>query len=498
MSPDPYRAIHHSSLAQPHENARARRSRERRERELRRDRARSDLAERRARQQAERDAAAEISYLPANGERGPGALRSYRRLRVPAHQDTSAALRGLYPGIAESGLGSEGVFLGHDLLSGGAVALDPWVLYRQGVITAPNVVVAGIVGSGKSALLKAWYTRSLAFGRRVYVAGDPKGEHTPVARAVGGRAIVLGHGLPTRLNPLDEGHRPASVTDAEWAAQVTARRRDLLGALAETVLTRPLRPVEHTVIDLALDAAAGAHTVPTLPAVVERILEPAPGSDDRLADDGRELGHALRRLVAGDLQGLFDGPSTERFDPSLPMLTLDLSRLADNASLLSILMTCASAWMESALLDPAGGPRWVVYDEAWRVMQHPALLRRMDANWRLSRHLGISNVLIFHKLSDLDTVGDAGSALHALASSLLANAEIRVIFRQETDQLGPTSTALGLTSTEQALLPTLGLGQALWRIKDHSLLAQVQLHPEEAALFDTSSRAADKTARGRG
>lgn len=110
-------------------------------------------------------------------------------------------------------------------------------------------------------------------------------------------------------------------------------------------------------------------------------------------------------------------------------------------------MTCASAWRESALLDPAGGQRWVFYDEAWRVMSHPALLRRMNAAWRLARHYGI------------------------------ANAETRVIFRQESDQLGPTAKALGLTSTEQSMLPTLGLGQALWRIKDHSMLVQSELHP---------------------
>ena len=88
-------------------------------------------------------------------------------------------------------------------------------------------------------------------------------------------------------------------------------------------------------------------------------------------------------------------------------------------------MTCSSAWMESALLDPNGGQRWVIYDEAWRLMSHPALLRRMDAHWRLARHYGIANMLIFHKLSDLDNVGDQGSAMRALASSLLANAETR-------------------------------------------------------------------------
>ena len=81
------------------------------------------------------------------------------------------------------------------------------------------------------------------------------------------------------------------------------------------------------------------------------------------------------------------------------MISLDLSRVTENATLISVLMTCASAWMESALLDPAGGQRWVVYDEAWRLMSHPALLRRMDAHWRLARHYGIANMLIFHKLS---------------------------------------------------------------------------------------------------
>jgi type IV secretory pathway VirB4 component len=193
--------------------------------------------------------------------------------------------------------------------------------------------------------------------------------------------------------------------------------------------------------------------------------------------------------VAGDLAGLFDGPSTVRFDPTLPMVSLDLSRVTENATLISVLMTCASAWMESALLDPSGGQRWVVYDEAWRLMSHPALLRRMDAHWRLARHYGIANMLIFHKLSDLDNVGDQGSAMRALASSLLANAETRVVYRQESDQLGTTAAALGLTGTEQSLLPTLGTGQGLWRIKHRSFVVQHQLHPAELDLFETGARA---------
>ena len=444
----------------------------------------------RAKADAERAERKATTYLPAAGEPGPAQLRSPGRFRLPRHQDTSATLAGAYPFLAEGGLGSEGVFVGHDLYSGGSFVYDPWVLYARGVITAPNLVLAGIVGSGKSSLAKSLYTRSLPFGRRVYVPGDPKGEHTAVAEAVGGRAIVLGHGLSTRLNPLDEGYRPAGMEDAEWASTIASRRRDLIGALAETVLTRPLSPLEHTAIDTALTETVRGNDVPILPMVVDHILSPSTSADPdgRLAEDGRLVGHALRRLVAGDLAGLFDGPSTVAFDPTLPMISLDLSRVAENSTLISVLMTCSSAWMESALLDPAGGQQWCIYDEAWRLMSHPALLKRMDAHWRLARHYGIANMLIFHKLTDLENVGDQGSAMRSLANSLLANAETRIIYRQESDQLGTTARTLGLTGTEQKLLPGLGIGQGLWRIKDRSFVCQHQLHPDELALFDTTTR----------
>ncbi|MDQ0575221.1 ATP-binding protein [Agromyces albus] len=488
---DAQERLHTAALVEPHHERRSdRRARKRSAAQIEAAARKAKSREQRTRWLAERAEERSAAYLPAGGEAGPGQLRMPGRLKLPKHQDTSATLAGHYPFLAEAGLGSAGVFVGQDLYSGGSFVYDPWVLYQHGMITAPNIVLAGIVGSGKSSLAKSLYTRSLPFGRRVYVPGDPKGEHTPVAEAVGGKAIILGHGLRNRLNPLDEGHRASSASDAEWAAQLAARRRELIGALAETVLDRTLTPLEHTAIDLALADAVRCAEVPILPMVVDRIL--APNSEDdpdrRLAEDGRLVGHALRRLVAGDLAGLFDGPSTVRFDPSLPMVSLDLSRVAENSTLISVLMTCSSAWMESALADPAGGQRWVIYDEAWRLMAYPALLRRMDAQWRLARHFGIANMLVFHKLSDLDNVGDSGSAMRALASSLLANAETRIVYRQEPDQLGSTATALGLSGTEQKLLPALGLGQGLWRVKDRSFVVQHQLHPDELVAFDTTAR----------
>lgn len=47
-----------------------------------------------------------------------------------------------YPFLAEAGLGSDGVLIGRDTYSGGSFVYDPWVLYRDGVLTNPNVVLA--------------------------------------------------------------------------------------------------------------------------------------------------------------------------------------------------------------------------------------------------------------------------------------------------------------------------------------------------------------------
>src|SRR5690625_6047374 len=65
-----------------------------------------------------------------------------------------------------------------------------------------------------------------------------------------------------------------------------------------------LTPVEHTSDELSLTQTVQENTVPILPMVVDHILTPNEDADNgRLAEDGRLVGHALRRLVAGDLQG---------------------------------------------------------------------------------------------------------------------------------------------------------------------------------------------------
>jgi hypothetical protein len=436
--------------------------------------------------------ARQTQYLPSGGERGPDALRSWRRFRVPAHRATSDVLGCAYPFLADAGLGPEGIPVGYDSWSGSVFCFDPWVLYRRGMLTNPNMVLAGVIGRGKSTLAKSLAARSVAVGRRVYVPGDPKGEWSTVAQTLGGQTIALGGRSGSRLNPLDEGPVAIGGYGVRWQAETRRRRRSLLGSLAESVLGRPLEPTEHTALDAALDTAVAGAAVPTLPLVVDRLFDPtgdrAGSSTAQLRVEGRQVAHALARLVHGDLAGLFDGPSTIRFDPDLPMVTLDLSGVSGSDTLIGLVMTCASTWMEAALSDPAAGKRWMIYDEAWRLLHQPALLARMQSQWKLSRALGIANLMIIHRLSDLDAVGDANSQARNLAQGLLADCSTKIIYAQEHAEAARTGQVLGLSTTEVAQLPGLEQGEGLWRVGHHPFMVHHTCTAAELACFDTDAR----------
>jgi type IV secretory pathway VirB4 component len=436
--------------------------------------------------------------------------RSLRRLTVPPHRATTRNLQALYPFIVDSTLGSHGVYVGRQAGSEASFTFDPWQLYAAGLITNPNILLAGVIGRGKSALAKSLALRMTAFDVGVYVPCDPKGEWGTVARALGCEPIALGRGLPTRVNPLDPGPRPTGLAETEWQREVLARRNGLLASLAETALDRRLQPVERNALLVALTAVTDTHTravdgdptcAPVLPDIVAALMAPTEATaamlnmtSRELAMESRNLALELRRLVVGDLAGLFDGPTTHPLDFDAPIQVLDTSRLSGDDTGVALLMTCASAWMEAALAAPGAGSaagsrrRLVVYDEAWRMLRHLALVRRMQAQWKLSRALGVANLAVVHRISDLGAVGASGSEAVALAQGLLADCSTRIVYAQESDQVTATAAALGLTDVEAEQLIHLPRGRGLWKVGRHSAIVDHVLGDAEIQLVDTDAR----------
>lgn len=402
----------------------------------------------------------------------------------PAHRATTAHLQALYPFVAEGGLGDRGVYIGRDLF-GGAFIYDAWELYGAGVLTNPNMVVLGQIGRGKSSFVKALVWRQQVFGRQAWVV-DPKGEYGPLAEASGATTLRISPGGSVRLNPLQ----------APGARGSDGRRRqaELLCSLAAGSLGRSLSPHERTAAELAMATVATQRGEPTLPAVVDALLVPDSEAAasvhtdvSSLAADGREVALELRRLVRGDLAGMFDGPTTPGIDLAGHLVVIDLSALYASPAL-GLLMTCATAWLQAALQHDDGIRRLVVVDEAWAILSNLAIARWLQAGFKLARAFGAANVAVVHRLSDLRAAGAEGSEQQRLAEGLLADSETRVIFGQPPSEVESATDLLGLTSTEADLLPRLPRGVALWKVGQRAFLVEHRLGRLESQLVDTDGR----------
>ena len=412
---------------------------------------------------------------------------------LPAHVATTRHLCAAYPFVAEAGLGHEGVLIGRDLL-GGSFVYDPFALYRNGAVTNPNMVVIGQIGRGKSSFVKSYLWRQAVFGRSAWVI-DPKGEYGPLCEAWGVTPVALRPGGPVRLNPLDTGITgPQSGPGADAAS---ARRSALCASLAVSCLGRDLLPRERAAVEAALDAAAGAARAPTLPMVVDALLEPGAGAATELrttraelVEDGRDVALELRRLVHGDLRGMFDGPTTGGLRLDGPLVVLDLSAVYHSPAL-GVLMACAAAWLQSAVEARHRNRILLVVDEAWAILGNLGVARWLQSSWKLSRAMGVANIAVLHRLSDLASVGAAGSEQVGLAEGLLADSETRVVYAQSPGEVARSGALLGLTGTEADLVATLPRGTALWKVGRRSFLVEHRLARGERWLVDTDRAMAD-------
>jgi hypothetical protein len=325
-------------------------------------------------------------------------------------------------------------------------------------------------------------------GRRSWII-DPKGEYGPLADACGATVLRLAPGGRVRLNPLALPG-PGGVDGCEGRDRA---RTELVGSLLSCSLGRVLAPQERVALELAVRTASSEAVEPTLVRLIDLLLSPSGSAaqevrarPEELAADGRVLALELRRMVHGDLSGMFDGPSTVDPAAGSGVVVLDVSSTFASPAL-PLVMTCATAWLQSVLASEGAGQRLVVIDEAWAILSDLATARWAQSTFKLSRALGVANVVVVHRVTDLRAAGDDGSSQQKLADGLLADAETRVVFGQSPAEAAATSRALGLTQAETEAVCRLPKGVALWRLGRRSFLVEHLVGTDEAALVDTDS-----------
>jgi hypothetical protein len=138
------------------------------------------------------------------------------------HWATSRDLTGLMVPAHDAGTGLAGRNLG-ETQRGGPFVLDPFDAYSSGLLSNPNVIVAGSIGAGKSTVVKMMLDRALERGRRAVIL-DPKGEYAPLAHSYG---VDGGRARSRRLVQPISDERPRE------SRSVTRARRQCPGCRAE-------------------------------------------------------------------------------------------------------------------------------------------------------------------------------------------------------------------------------------------------------------------------
>jgi len=357
-------------------------------------------------------------------------------LRVGGIPSTTRQAEVLCTAISAPPTRVEGLVNGIDLMTGQPVCHDPFTAYTNRVVSSPNVVVLGDLGEGKSSLLKTIYvTRALTFRNRRSVVADRKnqggeGEYSELCRQLGGTPVQfeIGGGRGgSRINLLD----PVIGVSAEEASQV-AGQLQLLRAVVHAASGREPDSWQGAALRaahrLALRAAEADGRVPVLDDVVSALTEPPPeevfggaataGVRNRWAEAALGMKFDLERLIGDDLAGLFDGPTSPDVGMSSRLTTFDLSQLPTEGPSIPLVMTVINTWLTNVLRRERGRLTTFVAEEGWHLAEGVGA-KIFQRNSKLSRGIGLANVVALHHLSDIPVDSPAIAMLQEAATVYL-------------------------------------------------------------------------------
>lgn len=469
--------------------------------------AKETAAQRKARRAAERDARARIqdeervgieamptSEVPRAGIRESWNWRGPVSVRPPAHHVSTRVLQAAYPFVAGTGAPTKGGLIGENLFKRRGYSLSPWEAYAAGQARSFAVAIFGPPGTGKSMGCKVWANRMLSDGVRFAVPSDPKGEWTVLAQMANGRTIGVRPGGSHVLNLLDPGPDRPDLSRDEHAELILQQRRATLRKVVGILRSQDgIADVEHTALDLALGEVLTRTDRPTARAVLDALLEPSEETRSLVADGGRNLYHTLRRLVEGDVRGMFDTHSTVAFDTTVPIMTVDTSGLKYTSKEGQAIATLATSnWIKQAI-SATKERRVIVHEEAAigllaDVNSSGSGLDDKTAQEKLGRDDNTSNWYLFHRGSDLDALGDEGSAVRAQAQGLIADTDIRIAFGQTSDTVDYVTRTLGLNGTQAEMTLQFEPGEALFLVgREEADVVRIQPSEDEWHAFKTDT-----------
>jgi hypothetical protein len=335
---------------------------------------------------------------------------------------------------------------------------------------------------GKSTLMKCDYVlRALTLLRRRVVVVDKKqqspteawGEYTNVAHTAGVDPIRLALGDPdgSRINMLD----PA-LSQTRFIAGDTGALMVLQQAAALLNDGTPLDTWERKALRVALrDGAAQARARDRVVNIYDVLdhcglisdelrKQMSPTALERMHEAGLTLRFILERLPE-EMPGLFDGETSANVKLGEKLTVFDISQLPEDGPAVPLAMMLANAWTLGTIRrSEPGWKTTFCVDEGWFLVGGP-MGKVIQSNAKLSRALGLSNVVNIHHISDIPADDPA--------VAFIKEAGTMHLFRQsKADDAVAAAQIAGLKPGAAEQLMTLPKGQ---HFKKVGLSAEVRI-----------------------
>jgi hypothetical protein len=422
-----------------------------------------------------------IVFPPARGPKvhtGRFGSRGRLKVRREGAPTTTRQAEVLNTAIIGSPGDERGVVIGTDHLSAAMIAHDPFTAYETGTITSPNVCILGMIGSGKSSLIKTVYVeRPLLLRRRRAVVVDKKlrngeGEYAELTRTFGAEPFRFDPDTPhtsTCMNVLD----PVILAGGGPAAG-----RQLLAAVAELAGDGPLDEWHQAALGQAYRATMtrfeNARRVPVIPDLIEQIPEVVnspdftglrPATLDVIEQAAWSVRFRLERLLADDLAGMFDRETSKHVQLHPKLTTFDVSALPEDGPSTAMVMVVANAWLMGMLTHDRGWRTNFIAEEGWHLLGGPGG-RVIRSKSKLSRGLGVSIVSALHHISDVPANSEA--------IAMIKEAQTLHLFRQEhDDDIADCVRYFNLERSNAAALGNLPQGDHLLKVGTHK---EIRVH----------------------
>ncbi|MCC6178486.1 MAG: ATP-binding protein [Chloroflexi bacterium] len=393
-------------------------------------------------------------------------------LLVSRNLDTSS-LATTFPFSSSTLTMERGVLYGIAKHNASPVIFDPF----DPSLENANAVVFAKSGAGKSYFTKLMALRSLLFGVDFLVI-DPEDEYRTLCDAIGGQYIRLASSSGQYLNPFD-----LPLPDDDWEGRdLLAEQVASLLALLEIMLAEPGRPLgsyERAILDRALYrtyAAKGIEPDPKTHGKREPMMRDLlVALADEPGDTAADLATRLERYVKGSLAGIFASPTNVALDRRF--VVFNVQSLEPELRPLGIHLIANFVWNQ---VRRTRRPRLLIIDEAWSLMQYAEGGAFLAAMARRARKYYLGLVTITQDVADfLDA--DHGR-------TVLANASIKLLMKQDASTIQPVVGAFQLSDDERQFLLAAAKGEGLFFARGSHVAIKVEASPAEHRLVTTAPR----------